>query len=368
MVKPKASMSASVPASSSSSNKGKGKMTAQEELVAGSSSGEGSDEELMDDDGSDEDEDEEGDEDEGSDASDYEAMLLDGKQQQKKPKKVKHPTLKPVAADDFAASLQHLLSLPTTSRGSSTSGLISKPRAQHAQQQGAITVGGRTSKTAPVSANAEKLERRARALVRERRRTHYARGHKPDTIADWGPRPRLPFSEWGSAHARAFARAQARHIADVNGLDDSAEDEGAQEREKRLRRLAQRGVIKLFNAIGAAQGVPLKHEKALSSRASASRAGSTAAASGGASQAGDDAESTAAGSSARMSDVSKSTLKRGNVLGSKGKSEASASLNFSSLHSSSSCTDWGGCRVSRRTVSSLSRESFLDLIRAGGAK
>lgn len=33
------------------------------------------------------------------------------------------------------------------------------------------------------------------------------------------------------------------------------------EREKRLRKLAQRGVVRLFNAIGAAQGAPAKAER-----------------------------------------------------------------------------------------------------------
>lgn len=65
-------------------------------------------------------------------------------------------------------------------------------------------------------------------------------------IGGWGSRPPLPFSQWESQAARDFEQAKRGGKLD--------EDETGAEREKRLRKLAQRGVVRLFNAIGAAQG------------------------------------------------------------------------------------------------------------------
>lgn len=75
-----------------------------------------------------------------------------------------------------------------------------------------------------------------------------------EVIAGWSARPALPFSQWESASARQFAKARAGQSAG----DDGLLDETGAEREKRLRKLAQRGVVRLFNAIGAAQGAPVK--------------------------------------------------------------------------------------------------------------
>lgn len=108
-------------------------------------------------------------------------------------------------------------------------------------------------RNAPPSANTQRLERRAKNLIRETKANHLARGHVRDVIAGWGSRPAIPFGTWDSTTAREFDRAQ-------NGADGENVETGA-EREKRLRRLAQRGVVRLFNAIGAAQGAPAKAER-----------------------------------------------------------------------------------------------------------
>lgn len=77
-------------------------------------------------------------------------------------------------------------------------------------------------------------------------------------IVGWGARPPLPFSLWESKSAREFERAQRGEGA----LKDGEEEvETGAEREKRLRKLAQRGVVRLFNAIGAAQGAPERSER-----------------------------------------------------------------------------------------------------------
>ena len=123
-----------------------------------------------------------------------------------------------------------------------------------------------------------------------------------DVIAGWGARPALPFSQWESTSAREFERAQ-------NG---EVEGETGAEREKRLRKLAQRGVVRLFNAIGAAQGAPLKAEKEEAKKrkreAGESDAGSTA--------------TTTVGIEGPGGKV----LRRPNVLGGRGKGEARESV------------------------------------------
>lgn len=66
------------------------------------------------------------------------------------------------------------------------------------------------------------------------------RGHVSDVIAGWTARPNIPFSQWNSVN--------------LNEQDNNVEYAlGGAEKEKELRRLAQRGVVRLFNAIKAAQ-------------------------------------------------------------------------------------------------------------------
>ncbi|KAI5474592.1 hypothetical protein MNV49_002767 [Pseudohyphozyma bogoriensis] len=202
-------------------------------------------------------------------------------------KKLKHTTLRPTAAPSFSLALNHLLSLPP-----SASSLAPK-RPQP-------------------SAQTLRLERRARSLIRETKASHLARGHVKDVIAGWGSRPALPFSLWESESARRFEKAQR------NGEEEVVET-GA-EREKRLRKLAQRGVVRLFNAISAAQGAPEREEKK-ARKDGGSETASVAATEGG--------EPQAPGGNVK---------RRPNVLGGRGKAEG---------------------------LSNLSKASFLDLIRAG---
>ncbi|GAA5929195.1 hypothetical protein JCM1841_006230 [Sporobolomyces salmonicolor] len=199
-------------------------------------------------------------------------------------KKLKHTTLRPTTATAFSSSLQHLLSLPSTS---------SNPVPLHP----------------PPSAATLRLERRARSVLRETKAQHLGRGHVKDVIGGWGARPPLPFSQWESAAARNFEQARQ------GGKLDAGET-GA-EREKRLRKLAQRGVVRLFNAIGAAQGATGKDkemEEQEAKKKAAIRANAAANSSGG------------------------TISRRPNVLGGRGKGEA---------------------------LTNLSKASFLDLIRAG---
>ncbi|KAM0755198.1 hypothetical protein T439DRAFT_377554 [Meredithblackwellia eburnea MCA 4105] len=224
-------------------------------------------------------EEEESDEDE----DDEDAIRAMGEGEEPKPKKPKHTTLKPTAAPEFSSALTHLLSLPPSS---------STLQPRHPQP----------------STHTVRLERKAAKLIRDTKSLHLARGHVRDVIAGWSARPPLPFSQWESEDARRFAVAQ----------HGAGKVESGAEREKRLRKLAQRGVVRLFNAIAAAQGAPERKERE-ERRSGKSEAGSVVG------------ERSVEGGESK-------TLRRPNVLGGRGKGEA---------------------------LSNLSKASFLDLIRAG---
>ena len=84
----------------------------------------------------------------------------------------------------------------------------------------------------------EALEKKALKLLQATRHEREERGHVADVIAGWTARPNIPFSQWGK----------------VNEGDTSFEySVGGADKEKELRRLAQKGAVRLFNAIKAAQ-------------------------------------------------------------------------------------------------------------------
>lgn len=259
----------------------KGLIPSQEPINIPSSEDESQEEEDEEDfsAGSDDDELEEGDEDDEDAIRD---MLEDG--QERPAKKLKHTTLRPTTADAFSNSLQHLLSLPSTS---------SNP----------------VPLRAPPSAATLRLERRARGVIRETKAQHLSRGHVRDVIGGWAARPPLPFSQWESKSARDFEKARRGGSLE--------EGETGAEREKRLRKLAQRGVVRLFNAIGAAQGVTGK-DKEIEEQEARKKA--------------------AVKLNAGEIESGGTVNRRPNVLGGRGKGEA---------------------------LTNLSKASFLDLIRAG---
>ncbi|KDE04439.1 hypothetical protein MVLG_05153 [Microbotryum lychnidis-dioicae p1A1 Lamole] len=243
-----------------------------------------------------EEEDEDEDENDGDEDLDESQALgessrgSNGGTRSKSVKKLKNPTLKPTPAPAFSQALNHLLSLPPT-----TASLAPK--------------------VAPPSAHAQRLDRKARSVLRESKAQHLAQGHVPDVIAGWGARPPLPFSLWESSQARDFEHAR-------RGGDSSLSEvvESGAEREKRLRKLAQRGVVRLFNAIGAAQGVPDRLDREDVKRRRT-------------------IESVATGLPRIGNGPLGGTIARQpNVLGGRGKAEA---------------------------LSNLSKQSFLDLVRAG---
>lgn len=88
------------------------------------------------------------------------------------------------------------------------------------------------------TANKTTLRAKAERLALEQRREREERAHVRDVIGGWGPPGRLP-----SQHTDAEAPETLEWL----------EQGGTKGYERRLRKVAQRGVVKLFNAIRVAQ-------------------------------------------------------------------------------------------------------------------
>lgn len=136
-------------------------------------------------------------------------------------------------------------------------------------------------------------------------------------------------------------------------MEAQLQESGA-EREKRLRKLAQRGVVRLFNAIGAAQGAPEKAEWELKKRkrdeekeAAKEDEGAT--------------DGTSLGPGGKVT-------RKPNVLGGRGKGEARELLRPDRTGCQASTvadSRWADTNNPLPAVTNLSKASFLDLIRAG---
>lgn len=93
--------------------------------------------------------------------------------------------------------------------------------------------------------SAEAQEKRALKQLQAKKHEREERGHVADVIAGWTPRPNTPFSQWN--------RIDLETLQNDGSANPDAQSLGGAEKEKELRRLAQRGAVRLFNAIKAAQ-------------------------------------------------------------------------------------------------------------------
>lgn len=89
------------------------------------------------------------------------------------------------------------------------------------------------------TANATTLRAKAARLALEQRREREERAHIKDVIGDWG--------------APGVHAASMKNATSSAAIDAWLENGGTKGYERRLRKTAQRGVVKLFNAIRAAQ-------------------------------------------------------------------------------------------------------------------
>jgi len=130
-------------------------------------------------------------------------------------------------------SLERRRALSPEAFGANLSALLAAPAPSTAQ------LAAQLRRPAKQAHEAELLERRALRVVQSQKHERQERCHVRDVIGGWQPRPQRPFAEWA-------------------GDDESAVGEGGKttaELEKDMRRLAQKGVVKLFNAIRVAQNV-----------------------------------------------------------------------------------------------------------------
>ncbi|GAA94833.1 uncharacterized protein L969DRAFT_256279 [Mixia osmundae IAM 14324] len=149
--------------------------------------------------------------------------------------------------------------------------------------------------------------RKALKQVQQTRHQVAERGHVSDLIADWRPRPQRPFSQWTKKTE--------------GDLEQEELGVSSAEQEKALRRLAQKGVVRLFNAVRAAQGVDQAHKPkpGLGAPAATPRIAATAA---------------------TATPAIDTDHRRANLLGSRGREDA---------------------------LANLSKDTFLQLIKSGGA-
>lgn len=95
------------------------------------------------------------------------------------------------------------------------------------------------------SAQSSRLNAKASRLAIEAKKKREERARVTDVIAGWGAPGQVPKTEEGNERAREDDESESVQEWLLQG--------GAQGYEKRLRKVAQRGVVKLFNAIRAAQ-------------------------------------------------------------------------------------------------------------------
>lgn len=157
------------------------------------------------------------------------------------------------------------------------------------------------------SAQSTTLSARAARIALEQRRRREERSHVKDVIGGWGPPGVLPALEDEDGNVMETMRNAED---DVERLQEFASQGGSQSYERKLRKVAQRGVVKLFNAIRAAQTTTEDDLQEVEAKKSAASASATASDKAG-------SQTTAAASAkkgglaskdARLADLSKSNF------------------------------------------------------------
>lgn len=157
------------------------------------------------------------------------------------------------------------------------------------------------------SAQSTTLSARAARIALEQKRRREERSHVKDVIGGWGPPGVLPALEDEEGNV---IETLGNVDNDAERLQEFATQGGTQSYERKLRKVAQRGVVKLFNAIRAAQTTTEDDLQQVEAKKSAASA--TASASGkGSASTGAAAPAKKAGlasKDARLADLSKSNF------------------------------------------------------------
>ncbi|CBQ67773.1 conserved hypothetical protein [Sporisorium reilianum SRZ2] len=154
------------------------------------------------------------------------------------------------------------------------------------------------------SAQSTTLSARAARIALEQKRRREERCHVKDVIGGWGPPGVLPALEDEDGNVIETYPTAAD---DAERLQEFASQGGTQSYERKLRKVAQRGVVKLFNAIRAAQTTTEDdlHEAEAKKSAAAAGKTKTGAAAGAAPAA---KKAGLASKDARLADLSKSNF------------------------------------------------------------
>ena len=121
-----------------------------------------------------------------------------------------------------------------TALGETLEGLLGQSKEEAPAQSSILSLAPSVRRTA----NTTTLRAKAARMALEQRREREEKAHVRDVIGEWGPPGALP------GHDLALDTPQS-----VEWMEQG----GAKGYERRLRKVAQRGVVKLFNAIRAAQ-------------------------------------------------------------------------------------------------------------------
>ncbi|SNX81684.1 uncharacterized protein MEPE_00389 [Melanopsichium pennsylvanicum] len=153
------------------------------------------------------------------------------------------------------------------------------------------------------SAQSTTLSARAARIALEQKRRREERCHVKDVIGGWGPPGVLPPLEDEDGNViEIFASAED----EAEKLQEFASQGGSQTYERKLRKVAQRGVVKLFNAIRAAQTTTEHDLEEVEAKQAAGKVKGAAAA--GAPGAPSAKKAGLASKDARLADLSKSNF------------------------------------------------------------
>lgn len=157
------------------------------------------------------------------------------------------------------------------------------------------------------SAQSTSLSARAARIALEQKRRREERSHVKDVIGGWGPPGVLPALEDEDGN---IIETFPTFADEAEKLQEFAAQGGSTTYERKLRKVAQRGVVKLFNAIRAAQTTTeddLEEAEAKQSSAKSSGKGVSATA-GGAGVGAGAKKAGLASKDARLADLSKSNF------------------------------------------------------------
>lgn len=258
---------------------------------------------------------EDGDDDEPDTEDEIEAAKGAGSKSKKTAKRKRRAT----SPTSFGTALEGLLGIaPSTSAGDletvgedeeeadvaseeETSKKAKKPKTTSTKSEASVPAILSLAPHLRRSAQSTTLSARAARIALEQKRRRQERSHIKDVIGGWGPPGVLPALEDEDGNVIETFYAEN----DEERLEEFASQGGSQVYERKLRKVAQRGVVKLFNAIRAAQTTTEDDLEEVEAKKSAAAAAGKVKASGATVPA---KKAGLASKDARLADLSKSNF------------------------------------------------------------